>query len=107
MITCYFLFFFLLLESSSGPGQHPVPDASLITLESFMYHVITLAHATSTRKNIAAHIRSYQTSCELRAFQSFPISFKFISLYVAYLVTQKRAYGTILNHLSSLKHAHQ
>ena len=26
---------------------------------------------------------------------------------IAYLVTQKRAYGTVLNHISSLKHAHQ
>ncbi|CAH3120246.1 unnamed protein product, partial [Porites lobata] len=36
-----------------------------------------------------------------------PISVKSISLYVAYLVAQKRAYGTVLNHISSLKHAHQ
>ena len=48
-----------------------------------------------------------QTFCELRTLQSFPISVQSISLYIAYLVTQKRAYGTILNHLSSLKHAHQ
>ena len=28
-------------------------------------------------------------------------------MYIAYLVAQNRTYGTILNHLSSLKHAHQ
>ena len=66
-----------------------------------------MAHATSTQQNIAAHIRSYQTFCELRALQPFPISVESISLYVAYLVAQKRAYGTVLNHISSLKHAHQ
>ena len=66
-----------------------------------------MAHATSTQKNIAVHIRSYQIFCEQRALQSFPISVKSISLYIAYLVMQKRASGTILNHLSSLKHAHQ
>lgn len=61
----------------------------------------------STQKNIAVHIRSYQIFCEQRALQSFPISVKSISLYIANLVMQKRASGTILNHLSSLKHAHQ
>ena len=54
---------------------------------------------------MAAHIRSYQTFCELRTLQSFHISAQSISLYITYLVTQKRAYSTILNHLSSLKHA--
>ena len=72
-----------------------------------MSRLITMAHATSTQKNIAVHIRSYQIFCEQRALQSFPISVKSISLYIAYLVMQKRASGTILNHLSSLKHAHQ
>ena len=59
------------------------------------------------QKNIAAHIHNYQTSCELRTLQSFPISVQSISLYIAYLVSQKCAYGTILNDLSSLKHAHK
>lgn len=76
-------------------------------MQSFVSRLINLAHATSTQKNIAAHIRSYQSFCELRALQSFPINFESISLYVAYLVSQKRAYGTVLNHISSLKHAHQ
>ena len=35
------------------------------------------------------------------------VTVKSISLYIAYLVTQKRTYGTILNHLSSHKNAHQ
>ena len=65
-----------------------------------------MAHATPTQKNIAAHIRSYQTFCELRAIRPFPIGVEAISLYIAYLVAQKRAYGTVLNHISSLKHAH-
>ena len=62
-----------------------------------MSRLITMAHATSTQKNIAVHIRSYQIFCEQRALQSFPISVKSISLYIAYLVMQKRASGTILN----------
>ena len=67
-----------------------------------------MVHATSSQKNIAAHIRSYQTFCELRAIQPFPINVESISLYIAYLVAQKRAYGTtVLNHISSLKHAYR
>ena len=66
-----------------------------------------MAHATSTQKNIVVHIGSYQTFCALTVLQSFPIRVKSISLYIACLVTRKRASGTILNHLSSLKRAHQ
>ena len=82
-------------------------DVSVVSLQSLVSRLITLAHTTSTQKNMAAHIRSYQTFCELRTLQSFPISVQSISLYIACLVTQKRAYGTILNHLSSLKHTHK
>lgn len=66
-----------------------------------------MAHAPSTQKNVAAHICSYQTFCELRALQPFPISVQSSIRYISYLVTQKRTYGTILNHISSLKYAHQ
>lgn len=58
-------------------------------------------------RKTAAHIRSYQTFCELTTLQSFAISVKSVIFYFAHLVTQKGAYGTILNHLSGLKHAHQ
>lgn len=86
-----FPFCFLFVDLPLGPGQHFTPDVSLVTLQSFVSRLINLAHATSTKKNIAAHIRSYQTFCELTALQSFPIRFEYISLYAAYLVTQKRA----------------
>ena len=83
------------------------PDVSLVHLKSFSARPLALAHAPSTQKNIVAHIRSYHTFCDLRALQPFPISVQFGMLYIAYLVAQNRAYGTILNHISSLKHAHQ
>ena len=97
---------FSFLELPPGSGQHLSTDVSLINLQSFVARLINLAHAMSTQKNIAAHIRSYQTFCELRAIQPFPINVESISLYIAYLVAQKRGYGTALNHISSLKHAH-
>ena len=43
----------------------------------------------------------------MRAIQPFPINIESISLYITYLVAQKQAYGTVLNHISSLKHAHR
>ena len=100
-------FCFSFLEWPSGSGQHLSTDVPLVNLQSLVAHLINLAHATSTQKNIAAHIRSYQTFCGLRAIQPFPITFESISLYIAYLVAQKRVYGTVLNHISSLKHAHR
>ena len=90
-----------------GSGQHLSTDVSLVNLQSLVARLINLAHATSTQKNIVAHIRSYQTFCELRAIQPFPINVESITIYIAYLVAQKRAYGTVLNHISSLKHAHR
>ena len=100
-------FCFSFLELPPGSGQHLSTDVSLINLQSLVARLINLAHATSTQKNIAAHIRSYQTFCELRVIQPFPIAVESISLYIAYLVAQKQAYGTVLNHISSLKHGHR
>ena len=98
-------FCFSFLELPPGSGQHLSTDAFFVNLQSLVARLINLAHATSTQKNIAAHIRSYQTFCELRAIQPFPINVESITIYIAYLVAQKRAYGTVLNHISSLKHA--
>ena len=100
-------FCFSFLELPPGSGQHLSTDVSLVNLQSLVARLINLAHATSTQKNIAVHIRSYQTLCEPRAIQPFPINVESFSLYIAYLVAQKRAYGTVLNHVSSLKHAHR
>ena len=100
-------FCFSFLELPPGSGQHLSTDVSLVNLQSLDARLINLALATSTQKNIAAHIHSYQTFCELRAIQPFPINVESITIYIAYLVAQKRAYGTVLNHISSLKHAHR
>ena len=105
VLSSFFCFSFL--ELPPGSDQHLSTDVSLINLQSLVTRLINLAHATSTQKNIAAHIRSYRTFCELRAIQPFPINVESIGLYIACLVAQKRAYGTVLNHISSLKHAHR
>ena len=106
-IVIYLFCLVFFVDFPRRSGQHLLPDVSLVHLKNFSWRIVALAHAPSTQKNIAAHIRSYQTFCELRALQPFPISVQSSILYISYLVTQKRAYGIILNHISSLKHAHQ
>ena len=106
-IVIFLFCFFFFLDLPRGSAQHFQPDVSLVQLESFSSHLLTLAHAHPTQKNIAAHICSYQMFCELRALQPFPISVQSSILYISYLAAQKRAYGTILYHISSLKHAYQ
>lgn len=101
----YFLFF--LVNFPGGSGSHLSAAVSHVTLGSFVFCLITMAHAISTQKNIIVHIGGYQTFCALTILQSFPMRVKSISLYIAGLVTWNRASGTILNHLSSLKRAHQ
>lgn len=102
----YTLLFFLV-NFPGGLGSHLSAAVSHVTLGSFVFCLITMAHATSTQKNIMVHIGGYQTFCALTILQSFPMRVKSISLYIAGLVTWNRASGTILNHLSSLKCAHQ
>ena len=104
---CFVSFCFFFVDLPPNCGHYLQPDVSLVHLESAYTRLLALAHAPSTQKNITAHIRSYHTFCELRALQPFLISVRSGILYIAYLVAQNRVYGTILNHLSSLKHAHQ
>ena len=105
IIFVFFCFDFLLfLDPFAGFAGPPLP-ADVSVVSCFASHYI--GSRNIPQKNIAAHIHSYQTFCELTTLQSFPISVQSISLYIAHLVSQKRAYGTIPNDLSSLKHAHK
>ena len=91
-------FCFCFLEPSAVFADPPLPaDVSVVSLQCLVSRLIPLAHATSTQKNMAAHIRGYQTFCKLRTLQSFPFCVQSISLYIAYLVTQKRAHGNFDN----------
>lgn len=107
IIFVLFCFVFIFLRPLCGIRRPTASGRCLSSLQCLVSCLIPLAYATFTQKNMAAHIRSYQTFCKLRTLQSFPISVQSISLYIAYLVTQKRAHGTILSHLSSLKHANK
>ena len=82
MVSTFYFYFYFFLTACQFVTRHPPP---------------------ATR-----HLSPTEKSCrEPRAIQPFPINVESISLYIAYLVAQKRAYGTVLNHISSLKHAHR
>ena len=105
-LFCFdFLFFFRPLCRIRRPTSSGRCVCCLFAVSCFASYYIGSRNVQ--QKNIAAHIHSYQTFSELRTLKSFPISVQSISLHIAYLVSQKRAYGTILSHLSSLKHAHK
>lgn len=66
-----------------------------------------LAYAVSSQRNLNSHIRSYLSFCDAVSLLPLPVTVTLIIRYVAYLVSLSRAYGTSLNHLSSIKHMHK
>ena len=90
------------------PGQcrqHSFPDNS--TLDSLGQRLINSAYAVSSQRNLNSHIKSYLSFCDAASVVPFPVTVTLVTRYVTYLVPLGCAYGTILNHLSSLKHMHK
>ena len=83
----------------------PLPDIQ--ALDSLGRDLIERAYADSTRRNLNSHIKIYLTFCEAVSSAPFPVTVKLITRYIAYLMSLGRVYGTILNHLSSIKHMHK
>ena len=83
------------------------PAQSLEELDALCHRLLRLSHAESTHANINAHCRAYRRFCFSFGLLPFPASKFTVFRYIAYLVQLGRAYGTILNHLSSIKHVHQ
>lgn len=54
-----------------------------------------------------SHLNAYLSFCNNFNFRSFPLDAIVVSRYVAYLAHVGRRFGTIQNHISSLKHFHQ
>lgn len=65
--------------------------------------MINSAYAVSSQRN--SHIKSCLSFCDAVWLVPFPVTL--IKRYVAYLVSLGHVYGTILNHLSSIKHIHK
>ena len=83
------------------------PSPDIPALDSLGRDLIERAYADSTRRNLNSHIKIYLTFCEAVSSAPFPVTVKLITRYIAYLVSLGRVYGTILNHLSSIKHMHK
>lgn len=82
----------------------------LITMHSLDHmreHFIQLAHANSTQANMLSHRKSYITFCTNYKLTPFPIHALTAARYIVALAHAGRTFGTIQNHLSSLKHFHQ
>ena len=78
------------------------PSPNLEALDS-----LERAYADSTLRNLNSHIKIYISFCEAVSAPPFPVTVTLITRYIAYLVSLGRVYGTILNHLSSIKHMHK
>ena len=88
--------------------RRPVqPSPDIRALDSLGRDLIERAYADSTWRNLNSHIKIYLTFCEAVSSAPFPVTVKLITRYIAYLVSLGRVYGTILNHLSSIKHMHK
>ena len=65
------------------------------------------AYAVSSQRNLNSHIKSHLSFCDAVSLVPLPVTVTLIIRYVAYLVSLGHAYGTSLNHLSSIKHMHK
>ena len=78
-------------------GNYP----ALPVIDQLTDLLTSLAFAESTQKNMQSHLKAYLS------FGSFPLDVFAVSRYVTYLAYIGRRFGTIQNHISSLKHFHQ
>lgn len=76
-------------------------------LDDLRKQLIHLAFAESTHSNRQSHLKSYLKFCNAQHYVAFPIQALVASRYVAFLAYYGRTYGTIQNHIASLKHFHQ
>ena len=76
-------------------------------LDDFTTKIIRLAHAASTHKNMQSHFRIFTQFCSDLGFRPFPVQVHIILRYIAFLSVTGRSYGTIQNHLSSVRHFHR
>lgn len=66
-----------------------------------------MAHAKSTQTNMSSHRKSYSTFCNIYKLTAFPVQAHTAARYIVYLAQAGRTFGTIQNHLASIKHFHQ
>ena len=65
-----------------------------------------MAHAASTHSNMQSHLKLFTQFCHSLGHQPFPVQVTTILRYLAFISASGRAFGTIQNHISSIKHFH-
>ena len=76
-------------------------------LDGFAHRLIRLAHSESTHKNMQSHLRVFTEFCHNLGLRPFPVQAQTILRYIAFLSDTGRPYGTVQNHISSIKHFHR
>ena len=101
VLNCNYYYFLCVFFYSLG--NYP----RIVVIDRLRDHLTSLAFAESTRKNMQSHLNAYLSFCNNFNFRSFPLNVIVVSRYVSYLAHVGRRFGTIQNHISSLKHFHQ
>ena len=101
VLNCNYYYFLCVFFYSLG--NYP----RIVVIDRLRDHLTSLAFAESTRKNMQSHLNAYLSFCNNFIFRSFPLNVIVVSRYVSYLAHVGRRFGTIQNHISSLKHFHQ
>lgn len=73
----------------------------------FTQRLLHHAFTESTNRNIKSYVNVYTRFCNSVACSPFPVEVDFLIRYVAHLTLSGRTFGTIINHLSSIKHVNQ
>ena len=76
-------------------------------MDGFASRLIRLAHATSTHNNMQSHLRVFTEFCHSLCLRPFPVHVQTILRYIAFLAASDRSYGTVQNHIASIKHFHR
>ena len=77
---------------------------SLQFLDIFSHRLIRLAHAASTHKNMQSHFRLFTQFCSNLCVRPLPVQPETILRYISFLSAMGRSYGTVQNHISTIKH---
>ena len=76
-------------------------------LDGFTTKFIYLAHADSTHRNMKSHLKLFTEFCSDLGFRPFPVQVHIILRYITFLSVTGRSFGTIQNHISSVRHFHR
>ena len=93
----------LYFHSFLSLGSH----AYVPFLDVFTQRLLHHAFAESTHWNIKSYVNLYIRFYNSVTCSPFPVEVVFVIRYVAHLTLSGRTFGTIVNHLSSIKHVNQ